>query len=124
MSPVPRRGASVVTVHDVAQVALPDPRWLAWRKNLRWRLRFRRSARVATLMLADDDPPLLAVMAELLTAAMPSFRGRLDVATNPICARWSVRCGSGCARSCGEGALRVASGAALETEPPSYGTTP
>lgn len=52
--PVPRRGASVVTVHDVAPVALPDPRWLAWRKNLRWRLRFRRSARVATLMLADS----------------------------------------------------------------------
>ena len=42
--PAPRRGASVVTVHDVAPVALPDPRWLAWRKNLRWRLRFRRSA--------------------------------------------------------------------------------
>ena len=52
--PAPRRGATVVTVHDVAQVALPDPRWLAWRKNLRWRLRFKRSAKIATLMLADS----------------------------------------------------------------------
>ena len=52
--PVPRHGASVVTVHDIAPVAMPDPRWLAWRKNLRWRLRFRSSARAATLMLADS----------------------------------------------------------------------
>jgi len=52
--PAPRRGASVVTVHDIAPVAMPDPRWLAWRKNLRWRLRFRSSARAATLMLADS----------------------------------------------------------------------
>jgi glycosyltransferase involved in cell wall biosynthesis len=33
---------------------MPDPRWLAWRKNLRWRLRFKRSARTATLLLADS----------------------------------------------------------------------
>jgi glycosyltransferase involved in cell wall biosynthesis len=52
--PAPRNGASVVTVHDIAPVAMPDPRWLAWRKNLRWRLRFKRSTRVATLMLADS----------------------------------------------------------------------
>jgi len=52
--PAPRHGASVVTVHDIAPVAMPDPRWLAWRKNLRWRLRFKRSTRVATLMLADS----------------------------------------------------------------------
>ncbi len=52
--PAPRNGASVVTVHDVAPVAMPDPRWLAWRKNLRWRLRFKRSTQVATLMLADS----------------------------------------------------------------------
>jgi glycosyltransferase involved in cell wall biosynthesis len=52
--PAPRHGASVVTVHDVAPVAMPDPRWLAWRKNLRWRLRFKRSTRVATLMVADS----------------------------------------------------------------------
>ena len=52
--PAPRDGASVATVHDIAPVALPDPRWLAWRKNLRWRLRFMRSTRVATLMLADS----------------------------------------------------------------------
>lgn len=52
--PVPNRGPSVVTVHDIAPIALPDPRWLAWRKNWRWRFRFKRSARVATLMLADS----------------------------------------------------------------------
>ena len=52
--PAPRDGASVVTVHDIAPVAMPDPRWLAWRKNLRWRLRFKRSTQVATLMLADS----------------------------------------------------------------------
>ncbi len=54
IGPVPRSGASVVTVHDIAPVAMPDPRWLAWRKNLRWRMRFRRSARMATLLLADS----------------------------------------------------------------------
>jgi glycosyltransferase involved in cell wall biosynthesis len=54
IGPVPHHGASVVTVHDIAPVAMPDPRWLAWRKNLRWRLRFRRSARTATLLLADS----------------------------------------------------------------------
>jgi glycosyltransferase involved in cell wall biosynthesis len=54
IGPVPRQSASVVTVHDVAPVAMPDPRWLAWRKNLRWRLRFKRSARSATLLLADS----------------------------------------------------------------------
>ncbi len=54
IGPVPHQSASVVTVHDIAPVAMPDPRWLAWRKNLRWRLRFRRSARTATLLLADS----------------------------------------------------------------------
>jgi glycosyltransferase involved in cell wall biosynthesis len=54
IGPVPRHGASVVTVHDIAPVAMPDPRLLAWRKNLRWRLRFKRSARAATLFLADS----------------------------------------------------------------------
>jgi alpha-1,3-rhamnosyl/mannosyltransferase len=52
--PVPRHGATVVTIHDIAPLALPDPRLLAWRKNLRWRLRFRRTARVATLIVADS----------------------------------------------------------------------
>lgn len=55
VAPVPRDGASVVTIHDIAPLALPDPRWLAWRKNLRWRLRFRRTARVATLIVADSS---------------------------------------------------------------------
>lgn len=54
IGPVPRRGASVVTVHDIVQVARPDPRWLSWRKNLRWRLRFARTARLATLIVADS----------------------------------------------------------------------
>lgn len=54
VGPVPRHGATVVTIHDVAPVALPDPRLFAWRKNLRWRLRFRRTARVATLLVADS----------------------------------------------------------------------
>jgi glycosyltransferase involved in cell wall biosynthesis len=54
VAPVPRSGASVVTVHDIAPVAMPDPRWLSWRKNLRWRFRFRRTARVATLIVADS----------------------------------------------------------------------
>jgi glycosyltransferase involved in cell wall biosynthesis len=54
VSPVPRRGATVATIHDIAPLAVPDPRLLAWRKNLRWRLRFRRTARVATLIVADS----------------------------------------------------------------------
>ena len=54
VGPVPRSGATVVTIHDIAPLALPDPRLLAWRKNLRWRLRFRRTARVATLIVADS----------------------------------------------------------------------
>ena len=45
--PAPRTGAVVVTMHDVAPVARPDPRWLSWRKNLRWRLRFAATARRA-----------------------------------------------------------------------------
>lgn len=52
--PVPLHGATVVTIHDIAPVALPDPRLFAWRKNLRWRMRFRRTARVATLIVADS----------------------------------------------------------------------
>ncbi len=50
----PRTGALVVTIHDVAPVTLPDPRRRAWRKNLRWRLRFGGTARQATMVIADS----------------------------------------------------------------------
>jgi glycosyltransferase involved in cell wall biosynthesis len=54
MRPPPRRGAVVVTMHDVAPLVLPDPRWYAWRKNARWRSRFAATARSATLVVADS----------------------------------------------------------------------
>lgn len=53
--PVPARGAVVPTIHDVAQVALPDPRWTAWRKNFRWRRLFAATARRATIVVADSE---------------------------------------------------------------------
>ena len=53
-SPLPRTGAVVVTMHDVAPVALPDPRWLAWRKNWRWRRRYAATARRADMIVADS----------------------------------------------------------------------
>jgi glycosyltransferase involved in cell wall biosynthesis len=50
-----RAGAPVVvTMHDVAPIALPDPRLLRWRKNLRWRLRYAATARRATIIVADS----------------------------------------------------------------------
>ncbi|HVT37510.1 MAG TPA: glycosyltransferase family 1 protein [Gemmatimonadaceae bacterium] len=52
--PEPRHGAVVVTMHDVAPLVLPDPRWYAWRKNARWRRRFATTARSATLIVADS----------------------------------------------------------------------
>jgi glycosyltransferase involved in cell wall biosynthesis len=52
--PTPRHGAVVVTMHDVAPLVLPDPRWYAWRKNGRWRRRFAETARSATLVVADS----------------------------------------------------------------------
>jgi glycosyltransferase involved in cell wall biosynthesis len=54
-SPLPRRGAVVVTMHDVAPIALPDPRWLSWRKNLRWRMRYAATARRADMIVADSS---------------------------------------------------------------------
>jgi len=53
--PAPARGAVVVTIHDVANLALPDPRWTAWRKNRRWRKRYTATARLATLFLVDSE---------------------------------------------------------------------
>jgi glycosyltransferase involved in cell wall biosynthesis len=50
-----RAGAAVVvTMHDVAPIALPDPRLLRWRKNLRWRVRYAATARRATIIMADS----------------------------------------------------------------------
>jgi glycosyltransferase involved in cell wall biosynthesis len=47
-------GAVVVTMHDVAPIALPDRRLLKWRKNFRWRLRYAMTARRATIIVADS----------------------------------------------------------------------
>jgi glycosyltransferase involved in cell wall biosynthesis len=44
----PRAGAIVVTVHDVAPIALADPRWTRWLKNRRARRRYEEVARLAT----------------------------------------------------------------------------
>lgn len=52
--PVPARGAVVVTMHDVAPVVLPDPRWSRWWKNVRWRRRYAVTARRATVIIADS----------------------------------------------------------------------
>jgi glycosyltransferase involved in cell wall biosynthesis len=46
--------AVVVTMHDVAPIALPDPRLLKWRKNLRWRVRYAATVRRATIIVADS----------------------------------------------------------------------
>lgn len=53
--PAPSRGAVVVTVHDVAPVALADPRWTAWYKNFRWRRRYAATARHATVIVSDSS---------------------------------------------------------------------
>jgi glycosyltransferase involved in cell wall biosynthesis len=52
--PAPAGAAVVVTMHDVAPIALPDPRLLRWRKNLRWRVRYAATARRATIIMADS----------------------------------------------------------------------
>jgi glycosyltransferase involved in cell wall biosynthesis len=53
--PAPSRGAVVVTVHDVAPLALADPRWTAWYKNFRWRRRYAATARHATVIVSDSS---------------------------------------------------------------------
>jgi len=50
--PVPSHGAVVVTMHDVAPLALPDPRWSRWWKNFLWRRRYTVTARRATVIIA------------------------------------------------------------------------
>lgn len=51
----PRRGAIVVTIHDVAPIAFADPRWSRWIKNLRARLRYEEVARLATRIVTISD---------------------------------------------------------------------
>jgi glycosyltransferase involved in cell wall biosynthesis len=53
--PAPASGAVVATIHDVANLALPDPRWTAWAKNRRWRRRYEATARRATMIVADSE---------------------------------------------------------------------
>ncbi|PYP80639.1 MAG: hypothetical protein DMD35_04070 [Gemmatimonadetes bacterium] len=50
--PAPRRGVVVATIQDVAPLALPDPRRRKWLKNLRWRRRYRFTAKRADMILA------------------------------------------------------------------------
>jgi glycosyltransferase involved in cell wall biosynthesis len=55
-SPIPSRGAVVVTMHDVVPIAHPDPRRIrGFQKNLRWRRRYANTARHATLIVADSQ---------------------------------------------------------------------
>jgi glycosyltransferase involved in cell wall biosynthesis len=51
----PKEGAVVATVHDVAPLALPDPRITRWRKNWRWRRLYRATAKRATLLIVDSS---------------------------------------------------------------------
>jgi glycosyltransferase involved in cell wall biosynthesis len=50
--PAPRRGVVVATIQDVAPLVLPDPRRRKFLKNLRWRRRYRFTAKRADLLLA------------------------------------------------------------------------
>jgi glycosyltransferase involved in cell wall biosynthesis len=53
--PAPRQGAVVASMHDVAPIALPDPRRWKWLKNLRWRRRYRFTAGRATLLITISE---------------------------------------------------------------------
>ena len=53
--PLARYAPIIVTMHDIANVAMPDPRFTAAWKNLRWRLLYNRTAKRATLILADSE---------------------------------------------------------------------
>jgi len=50
--PAPRRGVVVATIQDVAPLVLPDPRRRKFLKNLRWRRRYRFTAKRADMLLA------------------------------------------------------------------------
>lgn len=53
--PLPPRGPIVITIHDVAPLALPDPRISALFRNLLWRRRYARAASNATIVLTDSE---------------------------------------------------------------------
>ena len=50
--PAPRHGVVVATIQDVAPLVLPDPRRRKFLKNLRWRRRYRFTAKRADMILA------------------------------------------------------------------------
>jgi glycosyltransferase involved in cell wall biosynthesis len=52
--PAPTHGVVVATMHDVAPLALPDPRWWKWLKNRRWRSRYAFTVKRATLIVTDS----------------------------------------------------------------------
>ena len=52
--PAPRAGTVVVTVHDVAPLAYPDPRRSKWLQNRRWRKLFARTVQRADLILTPS----------------------------------------------------------------------
>lgn len=54
VSPLPRSGPIVVTIHDVAPLAVPDPRLRALYRNWLWRRRYAHAAQHATLVIADS----------------------------------------------------------------------
>lgn len=54
-SPVPSHGAVVVTMHDVAPLVLPDPRWSRSLRNFRSRHRYATTARRAAIIIADSS---------------------------------------------------------------------
>jgi glycosyltransferase involved in cell wall biosynthesis len=53
--PIARYAPMIVTMHDIANVAMPDPRLTAAWKNLRWRFLYNRTAKRAALILADSE---------------------------------------------------------------------
>lgn len=65
VSPVPRAGPIVVTIHDVAPLAMPDPRLRATYRNWLWRRRYASAARHATLVIADSAFTATEVTARL-----------------------------------------------------------
>jgi glycosyltransferase involved in cell wall biosynthesis len=63
--PAPRAGPVVVTIHDVAPLAMPDPRRSKWLQNRRWRRLYDATARRATIIIADSEFTAAEVQREL-----------------------------------------------------------
>jgi glycosyltransferase involved in cell wall biosynthesis len=74
VSPVPRGGPIVVTIHDVAPLAVPDPRFRALYRNWLWRRRYAHAAQHATLIIADS-----AFTATEVTTRLGVARDRIRV---------------------------------------------